>query len=162
MLPLEGLTSTALFSPDRAYRYTLVRVWDPSKPRLNVVMLNPSTADEVQLDPTVTRVLTRARRDGFGQLVVTNLFALRSTDPTALGKHPDPVGPCNDAHLVEEAHFADRVLVAWGSDRMAKDRGAQVLALLKDLDLWCLGRTTNGSPGHPLYIAYTRPMVRYG
>jgi hypothetical protein len=42
----------ATFSPDRAYRYKLWRTWDQSLPTLAFVMLNPSTADEEQLDPT--------------------------------------------------------------------------------------------------------------
>lgn len=49
-----------------------------------MVMLNPSTADEAQNDPTVERCERRALRLGFGQLEVVNLFALRSTDPSAL------------------------------------------------------------------------------
>jgi len=165
MLPLEGLTSTALFSDCGTYRYTLVRVWDQARPRLNFVGLNPSTADAIQNDPTITRVLERARRGGFGSLVVTNLYALRSTDPRALATHPDPVGPLNDGYLIEEAAFADVVLVGWGSDRTARERARQVLerfAGLERLDLRCLGINRDGAPIHPLYVPYARELVRYG
>ena len=44
-------------------------------------MLNPSTADEVRLDPSCTRARVYAERWGFGGLIVTNLFAWRATDP---------------------------------------------------------------------------------
>jgi hypothetical protein len=33
------------------YRYSLTRVWDPALPVITFVLLNPSTADEAQLDP---------------------------------------------------------------------------------------------------------------
>jgi hypothetical protein len=38
-------------------------------------MLKPSKADEVSNDETIKRCESRARRNGFGGLVVCNLFA---------------------------------------------------------------------------------------
>jgi hypothetical protein len=43
-------------------------------PVANFLMLNPSTADEVKLDPSCTRARLYAERWGFGALIVTNLF----------------------------------------------------------------------------------------
>ena len=37
-------------------------------------MLNPSTADEVKLDPTCSRARDYAERWGYGALIVTNVF----------------------------------------------------------------------------------------
>jgi hypothetical protein len=47
--------SVAIYSPCERYRYRLTRVWDPKGPKALFVMLNPSTATEVQNDPTVER-----------------------------------------------------------------------------------------------------------
>jgi hypothetical protein len=47
--------SIAEYSDCETYRYTLTRVWDGGGPRAAFVMLNPSTATEVQNDPTVER-----------------------------------------------------------------------------------------------------------
>ena len=55
------------------------------------IMLNPSTADALKLDPTVTRCYNYAGAWGYGHLLVANLFALRSTDPDRLYHHHDPV-----------------------------------------------------------------------
>lgn len=44
--------SGALFSPCRLYRYKLWRKWGDAPPAV-FVMLNPSTADEIDNDPTV-------------------------------------------------------------------------------------------------------------
>ncbi|HIF78819.1 MAG TPA: DUF1643 domain-containing protein, partial [Sulfitobacter sp.] len=64
--------STAVYSPCEQYRYSLTRIWDNAAPRVMFVMLNPSTATEVQNDPTVERCERRARVLGFGGFRVTN------------------------------------------------------------------------------------------
>lgn len=81
-LPLDGF-APAEFSPDRRYRYILTRRWSPA-PMLGCIGLNPSTADELQDDPTVRRWMGFARRDGFGGIVVGNLFAFRATNPRVM------------------------------------------------------------------------------
>ena len=40
------------------YRYFLTRSWDLSFPYLIFIMLNPSTADALSDDPTLTRCVT--------------------------------------------------------------------------------------------------------
>ena len=82
----------AEFSKDRKYRYRLWREWNKTKPAVLFVMLNPSTADELVLDSTVSRCLSFAKEWGYGRLEVANLFALRATDPKELNKVEDPVG----------------------------------------------------------------------
>ena len=49
-----------------SYRYSLTRVWDESLPLVTFFLLNPSTADEVELDPTLRRCVGFARREQFG------------------------------------------------------------------------------------------------
>ena len=56
-------------------------------------MLNPSTADHLADDPSITRCMSRAVAGKFGRLDVVNLFPLRATDPNELLTHPDPIGP---------------------------------------------------------------------
>lgn len=104
----------AVFSPCEQYRYKLWRIWDKSIPPMVFVMLNPSTADELQNDPTVERCERRARSMGFGGLRVANIFAWRDTDPTALYALNDPVGPDNDAAIQESVLGAGLVVCAWG------------------------------------------------
>lgn len=45
-------------------RYTLTRVWNSALPMITFVMLNPSTADAVQFDPTLRRCVGFAKREG--------------------------------------------------------------------------------------------------
>jgi hypothetical protein len=156
----DGVTSTALYSPCGGYRYLLTRTWAPDLPTLLAVLLNPSTATEAQGDPTADRCLRRARAAGYGSLTIANLFALRATDPRALRRSADPVGPENDLALSQAAGTADRILCAWGNHGALQDRGLQVRAQLwaSGRPLCHLGLTRHGQPVHPLYIAADRPM----
>ena len=46
-------------------RCTLTRVWDPALPIITFVLLNPSTADSVKLDPTLRRCVGFGKREGY-------------------------------------------------------------------------------------------------
>ena len=85
--------STAVYSDCERYRYSLTRVWDADASRVVFVMLNPSTATEIQNDPTIERCEQRARRLGFGGFRAVNIFALRATDPRDMRAADDPEGP---------------------------------------------------------------------
>jgi hypothetical protein len=150
----EGVAS-ATFDPTRTYRYGLTRTWNPDRPRVNFLMLNPSTADAFELDATVRRCVGFARTWGFGSLEVTNIFAFRATDPTVLVAQPEPVGAGNDQAILDAARMADRVVAAWGVRGTHRGRGDEAAALLSDIGVRpvALGVTKHGHPAHPLYIA---------
>jgi hypothetical protein len=102
-------------SPCGTYRYLLGRrVGDGQRAAL-FVMLNPSTADASDDDPTIRRCRRFARREGCGLLEVVNLFAYRATDPVALRLAEDPVGPANDHFISKAVERAALVVVAWAS-----------------------------------------------
>ncbi len=153
--------SEAVYSDCGRYRYLLTRVWDAGGRRVLFVMLNPSTATEVQNDPTVERCERRARALGFGALRVTNIFAWRDTDPREMRAAADPVGPVNDAAIRDSAGWADMIIAAWGTHGSHLGRGAQVEGLLRATGrpLHVLGVTQAGHPQHPLYIGYDRQPV---
>src|SRR4051812_16093160 len=142
---------SALFSPDRTYRYLLTRTWAEG-PTILWLMLNPSTADAERDDPTIRRCIAFSRRFGFARLEVANLYALRTPPPSALRAHPSPVGPDTDAHLAAAAARADTILAAWGHFPFARPHAREVLALLPPDRLRCLGLTRSGAPRHPLYL----------
>jgi hypothetical protein len=148
--------SVAEYSDCEAFRYTLTRVWDDAGPRVAFVMLNPSTATEVQNDPTVERCERRARALGYGAFRVLNIFAYRATDPRVMRAAADPVGPGNDAAILGSLDWAHRVICAWGTHGAHLGRGPQVEAMLRgsDVALWHLGLSKAGHPKHPLYIGY--------
>ncbi len=152
------MQAQAVFSQDDVYRYSLAREVSPLTGRgtVNFVMLNPSTADAVKDDPTIRRCIGFARTWGYRRLTVTNVFALRSTDPKALRRvSPDPVGPANDAWVRWVADEADLVVCAWGAHATRVGRHVIVLAALQQAGVapMCLGTTRGGYPRHPMYLA---------
>jgi hypothetical protein len=155
--------SVAVYSDCERWRYLLTRVWNPGGSRAMFVMLNPSTATEVQNDPTVERCERRARALGFGAFRVTNIFAYRATDPRVMKAAVDPVGPANDSAIVDSMGWADRIICAWGTHGAHLGRGAQVTAMLRaaGAPLWHLGLTAAGHPTHPLYIPYDRALIAW-
>ncbi|MFG0292913.1 MAG: DUF1643 domain-containing protein [Phycisphaerales bacterium JB050] len=156
--------SRASFSRCRRYRYSLVREWDAAKERICFCMLNPSTADERQNDPTVRRAIGYALDRGFGSIEVVNAFALRSTDPAALKRAIDdgldPIGARNDEAIRRAAARSKTVVAAWGAHARLLDRDRAVRSLLGDHPgCVALGFTADGLPRHPLYLRADAPFI---
>ena len=149
--------------PTGRYRYALRREWDPDAPRIAFVMLNPSTADAAQDDPTIRRCIGFARSWGYGALEVVNLFAWRTTDPQALRRVQDPVGPENDRYILRAGRRARETLVAWGNRGILLGRHEAVLRLLLRgrEAVHCLGWTQAGHPRHPLYIRADTVLIPF-
>lgn len=152
---------SAVISECGNYRYRLERTWDSDKPAVAFVMLNPSTADASEDDPTVRRCIAFARSWGYGRLIIGNLFALRSSDPLILKVHPEPVGPFNDLHLLQIAKDAEEVVCAWGAHGSLRARDDEALRFLSGKRTVALKRTNDGSPGHPLYIKSTAERLPF-
>lgn len=160
-LPIVGTKgSWAVFSPCKTYRYVLGRQWTEDH-ELNtflfVIMLNPSTADEVDIDPTVRRCVGFAKRDGHAGLVVRNVFAYRSTYPIDLMSAADPVGPENE-HVLNYNVGVGPIVAAWGC--IHPKLRAKMPRLPKGLR--CFGTTKDGSPKHPLYLKKTARIIPFG
>ncbi len=162
----EAESRGAIISECGLYRYHLWRVWDSTLPVMVFVMLNPSTADGTEDDPTIRRCIGFAKRDGFGGISVKNVFALRATDPRELDSHPDPVGPDNEAHLLgaRDVSLMTRLVVAWGNRRPPRHlRSAyrQAATICTMRMAYCLGMNRNGDPKHPLYLPLDAHLVRW-
>ena len=154
----ESTHSVAIYSACEKYRYSLTRVWNPKGPRVMFVMLNPSTASEVQNDPTVERCERRARHLGYGAFRVTNIFAWRATDPRKMRAASEPIGPQNKETLTEGGAWADHIIAAWGVHGSHLDQGPRVAKDLAQMSvpLFHLGLTKAGHPRHPLYLSYAQ------
>lgn len=165
--PIKG----AWISDCGFYRYALWRVWDRRLPLLVVCMLNPSTADGRKDDPTARRVIYFAKRDGYGGVLVVNLFAYRTTDPAFLrGRAYDViVGPLNNAMIEAAILEGTTVLCGWGAtEGMARSanggtRAQDFMGYLAHVGARpvCLGRTAAGHPRHPLYVRGDQPMEEF-
>ncbi len=144
-----------------SYRYCLWRIWEPAQQRVLFIMLNPSTADQAQDDATIRRCINFARSWQAGSIEVVNLYAFRATDPATLAQAIDATGPENNAHIQRAAARAALIVCAWGAHQHAQEREREVIALLRNNNLYCLGYTRGGHPRHPLYVPASTQLQRY-
>jgi hypothetical protein len=158
------LNRSAEVSDCGRYRWWLRRSWThfdaqgqhtPGKGVCCFVMLNPSTADHRQDDPTIRRCIGFARRWGYSILSVRNLFPWRATDPAELFRAETVTGGQRGDQELLAACTADLTVVAWGA-AVPFERDRQALAMFAEhfpgVPLYCLGKTKAGKPRHPLYV----------
>ena len=152
----------AAFSPNKVYRYALWRLWDFGKPPIVFVGLNPSTANDATDDPTIRRVKRFARDNGFGGVIMLNLFGLVTPKPKVLALHPDPICQ-NEVYLNQYARAVAEhkieVVFCWGAFKEAKPRTKFIESIFPNA--LCLGFTGDGSPRHPLFLNADTPFEKY-
>lgn len=123
--------------------------------RIVFLLLNPSTADAFEPDPTTGECCKRARALGAGIVEIVNLFALRTTWPSELkkvaaGDRGDDAA--NNYEIMEACRGATMVIAGWGNDGDlgSRDRFVRNLLSLSNIALHHLGTTNGGHPKHPL------------
>ena len=154
------MQKSALISDDGKYRYHLLRRWDSwSADRSDqcvFIMLNPSTADDKEDDPTIRRCIQYAKDWGYGGIDVLNLFAVRATDPKDMKSASDPVGPDSMTHIKKLATQDEIALIVcvWGVHGSYMGQDQTVLGWLEGagIEPMALKVTKDGHPCHPLYL----------
>lgn len=154
-----------LGGPNQEYRYWLERQWLPDPPipgpprTLGGIGFNPSTADATQDDPTIRKMVGFARRWGYTRVIMTNIYAYRSTNWTALQGVADPFGPENHVYLTRVFRDAEIVVCAWGAMPMWEEYATMLTTwAMGQPTARCLGRNHNGTPRHPARIGYETPL----
>ena len=143
----ERMERTASLSDCGTYRWTLTRGW-ASGSTVCWIMLNPSTADAEQDDPTIRSIIKRSQAWGYGSLVVVNSYPFRSSHPQACAEWLKSASKDVLAHnlfvMKTEMDKADLIVAAWGNAGWlpAEDTSRY--------DLYCIGTNANGTPKHPL------------
>lgn len=162
------MNRVALISDCGRFRHWLVREWDAALPRACVIMLNPSTADGTQDDPTIRKLIGFGERLGWGAFEVVNLYSYRATKPADLKRAGYlGTGGEHDEYIRRAALGAfatgGPVICAWGANARGLSRPKQVEALLLDeaLPLRALRLLADGIPEHPLMLPYTCTPVPY-
>lgn len=160
---------------DGVYRYdlerceqTLFNEMSETPWHATFVMLNPSTADGLDDDPTIRKCIGFTKRWGLDRFFVVNLFAFRSTDPDELStfarRGVNIIGPQNDEWIRTRCASAKRVICAWGAwknKELMPPRIDAVTRMLVSMGVkpWCLGKTKDGQPRHPLMLSYATDVV---
>jgi hypothetical protein len=158
---LDGVVGDAEFSECGRYRLWLSRAWEepPDAPYSYALWIgmNPSVAEADVDDPTIRREIAFTKAMGISGYVKCNVMDYRATDPKVLLS----VTPRSDDNLrciFEHAEYAARVILAYGAlPKKLRRYADDVIAVLqrKNVPLWCMGKTANGSPRHPLYLPGT-------
>ena len=159
----------ACFSKNGKYRYLLGRRISDSPRRLLFIMLNPSSADMTEDDPTIKKCSEIAKKSDFGILEVVNLYAFRAPKQTDLWQQKSPKGKDNDKYIRKSLESADRVILAWGSSigqsKKRKRRAGKVMRMTIKATRkrpYHLGLNQNGEPKHPKQrVAYDPTPKRW-
>ena len=143
----------AILSSCKKHRLQLWREWDSNLPKVLFIMLNPSTADDQQDDPTLRRCIDFAKQWGFGGLYIGNLYSFRAADPKTLLKVSKFSHRDNYKHLVTMANQCQLVVCAWGNYPVIKKLGIpkNIFKYLEQ-NLHCLALSKKSMPMHPLYL----------
>ena len=158
------LSGTVIFSPCGTFRYRLERSLGQDGPVVAILGVNPSTATADIDDQTIRKDVGFGRRLGWSHIIKGNLFAFRATDVRELRTAADPVGPDNDNHLEQIMRDADVIVAAWGAKAklpwLLRNRYLRIRRISERVGkpLMCWGQTKDGSPRHPLMLAYTTPL----
>lgn len=149
--------SGAIFTECTKYRPLLWRIWEPNEHYMAFIGLNPSTADENKLDPTVTRCRNYAKSWGYGGFYMLNIFDYRSTDPFAMKALEVPNSDHNDRYILETCKKSKKVVCCWGNHGAHMDRGDAVRQMLdaNQIDKYAFALNKSGAPKHPLYLRKT-------
>jgi len=156
---MSFIHKNATISDCRKYRYALSRTWDDKMRTVLFIALNPSTADEINDDPTIRRCINYAKNWGFGSILVANLFAYRTTNPAILRYVNNPVGNDNDQHILDLSKKAHIIVAAWGNEGSLFNRDKEVARLIPNL--MCLKVNKSGQPTHPLYQKKDKELIRF-
>lgn len=139
------------------HRLYLYRIWDPGKPFIMFIGLNPSTADATKDDPTIRRISSMAKGWGYGGFYMMNLFTQIATNPRDLniktGNHISA-----NLYLNVMKRRCIKVVFAWGNHKV-NGRDLQVIEMFPDA--YALYINKNGSPKHPLYCRADIQLIKF-
>ncbi len=160
---LAGITRSAVLSDCGRFRFELRRSWGEGG-QVAWLMLNPSTADDEQDDPTLRRIQDWAARWGYHGVVVVNVFPFRASQPADLWRWlNDSRGDTeqlaitatlrdNQAHIHRAAKAAALRMVGFGAEvaTAAPTDLDIVLDAFGEAGSMCLGTNKHGWPLHPM------------
>lgn len=151
----------AYFNSARTLRWYLFRIWDESKPLVMFIGLNPSKADEEDNDPTITRVCSIAKHNGYGGVYMVNCFSHISTDSAGLIVNRF-TSAFNNYIITQIAKKCKDVVFAWGSSNKIVNEANR----LKELSIQfpnakVLFINKDGNPKHPLYCPIESELIPY-
>lgn len=161
------MLKAAKFNDAKTHRYYLSRLWEPKHSKLLFIGLNPSKADDVDNDPTVTRLVNFSKSWGFGGFYITNLYSFISPDPDEMikwyysrtSKMQRALYKENMEYALRYARLCSMVVFCWGASNPQQEIANKYIRTFRQA--YCFGVTKEGHPKHPLYLASNTQLVKY-
>ncbi|MDD7295607.1 MAG: DUF1643 domain-containing protein [Oscillospiraceae bacterium] len=129
------MKSKAIFSDDKEHRFILKKEWDNDKPSAMIIMINPNTADTLNMDMTTMLVLNNLDKLHFGSVNIVNLYSRISSKLNfRFYSDDDLIHKENDSIMEQYAAMSDVIIIAWGSvgnnSQRIRERQADILQRL--------------------------------
>lgn len=131
------IKSKALFSDDGQHRFLLRKEWNKNKKSAMIIMINPNTADTLNMDLTTMLVINNLNKLGFGSVNIVNLYS-RIMEKLSLrfNSDEDLLESDTDGIIEQYAAMSDAIIIAWGcvgnNSQRVRDRQSELLELLKN------------------------------
>ena len=125
--------------------------------------LNPSTANELQDDPTIRRLCGFAEDWGYGGLYACNLYPYITAYPKELVKG-EAHHKANYPAIKMASSLSVLIVVGWGDGIKLVYGGAAVAEHVGESYLsapMCFGLTQLGNPKHPLYLSKGAELMEF-
>jgi serine/threonine protein phosphatase 1 len=128
--------------------------------------INPSTANDIEDDPTISRIKKIAAENNFDGWVMLNLYPQRATNPDDIHKEADKALILKNVEIIRsvfKAYPDALILASWGDAiekrNYLKDCLEAIISIDYDRRWVCRGElTSKGNPRHQLYVANNTPL----
>jgi serine/threonine protein phosphatase 1 len=128
--------------------------------------INPSRANDVKDDPTISRIKKIAAENNCDGWVMLNLYPQRATNPDDIHQEADKALILKNAVIIRsvfKAYPDALILASWGDAikkrNYLKDCLKTIISIDHDRRWVCRGGlTAKGNPRHQLYVAHNTPL----
>lgn len=158
----KSITHSAILSEVEKYRFLLKREWDKDKTNATLIMLNPSKANLLKSDMTITNTMNYLMDKDFGSMTVVNLFPFMATSPKDLVGHKEDFKLENDKIIMEACENADNIFVGWVRGEN-KNRVKEVEGILRKYSdkVYFFQDDKGIKPRHPRNITNKWSILKY-
>lgn len=166
-MPIETATikCKSIFSDDSQHRYYLQKVWDKSKPLVNVISISPSEDYNVATDLTTQLITNNVYKLGnYGGFILTNIISKVGLDIKKLKSTDKLWDSQTDKYIIEAAENSSAVIWAVGklsqTRKVFLKREQEVLEILKESN--CTDKLFMISDNKREFLHPLTPSVRQG
>ena len=125
-----------MFSDNGEHRLLLRKEWEKNKKTAMIIMINPNTADTLNMDLTTMLVINNLNELGFGCVNIVNLYSkIMPKLSLRFNSDDDLIDKESDIIIEQYAAMSDAIIIAWGcvgnNSQRVRDRQHELLELLE-------------------------------